>query len=189
MRRRSGDRFRTRGDIPEGELGAVALDAKRQGIRQREEVSESGRAERLLRKHREHSHGAAIRKKRVTREGHHSLPLRPLRIADIRIGRDVVSEERLAALRNPANLELPHRHSGVRTIEMAVKPGAGTQRQHVPCQAPASRPARNWRPSDTRAIRSRPAVSGPNHPRTQAGPRYPPARRATELAPALPYYP
>ena len=111
-------------------LGGAALDADGDGVGDRREVAEHGFGECMFGKKRDHADEAGIDDERVAGKGDHAFARRPFRVGDIRIVRHVVREVGAAALRDAADLELPHRHPSVRSVEMRVEPGAGAEDEH-----------------------------------------------------------
>ena len=127
-------------------LGGLPLDPHGDLVGHRRHRLQGRLRERLAGEHRHHAHEPVVHDERVSGEGDHALPLRPLLVADTGIAHDGVGQVRLPLLGDQADLVLADRNPAVRAVQVRVHPGAGPQFENVVGLRSASRCGRRPRP-------------------------------------------
>ena len=118
------------GGSHEGGFGRLALNELRDALGDGRQVFEQRRRHHAPPEDGQHAHGASSDEQRVPGESHHVLPPRPRGVADVRIVKHVVGEQRPLVARDASDLELADRHPPVRAVEMGVATGARLEDQH-----------------------------------------------------------
>ena len=154
-------------------LGGLPLDPHGDLVGHRRHRLQGRLRQRAAGEHRHDAHEPVVHDERVSGEGDHALPLRPLLVAHTGVAHDGVGQVRLPLLGDQADLVLADRDPAVRAVQVRVHPGAGPQFQDVLGLVRASRRGRTPRPGASPTPRRSGGASPPGRPPGPAPPRPP----------------
>src|SRR5262249_21924364 len=109
----------------------LAFDPLRYEVCDRCESFEYVGEESIAREHRHHSDQTILYNQWIAGERNQPLPGSPLLVTHAWIVQHVISQVRLFLFSDQTNLQLPHRDTTMRTVEVGVHPGAGLQLQRL----------------------------------------------------------